>query len=133
MKLVPILTVVSGHYRSELLIPIDFGCVRGWTESGVLGAIGFARFMRAIQTKTHAILSRFEGHFRGFEHGFDPFADIIPAIIRGRPRCVDPITPPRADLPVLATARSLLYRRYRWNKVLAISEERGTRSGGIGP
>ena len=124
---------MSGHNRLELLALIGFGYVRGWTESGSLGAEELTRFMRAIQTKTQVISRGFQSHFRGFQHGFDPFADIIPAIIRGRPRCVDPITHPRADRPVLATARSLLYRRYRWNKVLAISEERGTRSGGIGP
>jgi hypothetical protein len=69
----PILTAVSGHYRLELLIPIGFGYVRGWTEPGAFASIGFARFMRAIQTKTHAISSKFQGHFRGFQHGSDPF------------------------------------------------------------
>jgi len=64
---------MSGHNRSELLTPIGFGSVRGWTESGALGAEELARFMRAIQTKTQVILGQFQGHFSTFQHGFGLF------------------------------------------------------------
>jgi hypothetical protein len=70
---VSILTVASGHNRPELVIPIRFGNVRGWTESGAFSPKEFALFMRAIQTKTQVYISEFQGHFRGFQHGFDPF------------------------------------------------------------